>query len=92
MACLLPVDALLEGHLPVLLDSENAGRYLSGMRRRGEWPDAPNVVVYAEGMNSLLGTGHIKAGELIPGRLLSPQEVRESQEQKQLKSLIESES
>ena len=92
MACLLPVDALLDGHSPVVLDAENAGRYLSGMRRRGNWPDAPNVAVYAGGMHSLLGTGHVKGGELIPGRLLSPQEVRESQEQKQLKSLIESES
>ena len=81
MACLLPVDALLPDHVPVLLDPENAGRFLSGMRRRGNWPDADEVAVYAAEPRALLGTGHVKAGELIPGRLLSPQEVQASQEQ-----------
>ena len=81
MACLLPVDALLPGHSVVTLDRENAGRFLSGMRRRGNWPDADEVAVYAAEPRALLGTGHVKAGELIPGRLLSPQEVQASQEQ-----------
>ncbi len=83
MACLLPVDALLPEHSVVTLDSENAGRFLSGMRRRGDWPDADEVAVYAAEPRALLGTGRVKAGELIPGRLLSPQEVQASQEQQQ---------
>jgi tRNA pseudouridine55 synthase len=74
----LPPDALLEGHTVVVLDSDNAARFLSGMRRRGEWPDAPRVAVYAAAPRALLGTGHIKSGELIPGRLLSPLEVSET--------------
>lgn len=81
LACLLPVDALLPGHVPVTLDSENAARFLSGMRRRGPWPDVNDVVVYAAGSNSLLGTARVEAGDLIPVRLLSPQEISESQAQ-----------
>lgn len=84
LACLLPVDALLPGHSIVTLDSDNAGRFLSGMRRRGNWPDADKVAVYAAEPRALLGTGHVKAGELIPGRLLSPLEVSASQEQQQI--------
>jgi tRNA pseudouridine55 synthase len=82
MACLLPVDALLSSHSQVILDSDNAGRFLSGMRRRGPWPDAEAVAVYSDEPRALLGTGHVKAGELIPGRLLSPLEVQASLEQK----------
>lgn len=82
LECLLPVDALLPGYVPVTLDSDNAARFLSGMRRRGPWPDANDVVVYAAGSNSLLGAARVEAGELIPVRLLSPQEISESQAQK----------
>jgi len=81
LACLLPVDALLERHNPVMLDSENAGRFLSGMRRRGSWPDMDAVAVYGTQPQALLGTAHTKAGELIPGRLLSPLEIAQSQAQ-----------
>jgi len=81
MGCLLPVDSLLADHLAVLLDSENAGRFLSGVRRRGAWPDAEQVAVYSAQPRALLGSAHVKAGELIPGRLLSPLEVAESQAQ-----------
>ena len=92
MACLLPVDALLKGHTVVTLDSENAGRFLSGMRRRGPWPDANEVAVYAASTDSLLGTAHVKAGELIPVRLLSPLEISESLAQQQvIEVLAESE-
>lgn len=84
MDCLLPVDSLLPGHRVVALDPENAGRFLSGMRRRGPWADADAVAVYATEPRALLGTGHIKAGELIPGRLLSPLEVSASQDQHQI--------
>jgi len=91
MACLLPVDILLAGHGVVTLDSENAARFLSGMRRRGPWPDADRVAVYASSPRALLGTAHVKAGELIPGRLLSPLEISETQAQQELFKLAESE-
>jgi len=78
IACLLPVDALLEGHTSVTLDGDNAARFLSGMRRRGAWPDADRVAVYADHPRALLGTAHVKAGELIPLRLLSPLEIEET--------------
>jgi tRNA pseudouridine55 synthase len=74
---LKPVDALLEGHAAVTLDPENAGRFLSGLRRRGSWPDTERVAVYGEEPHALLGTAHVKAGELIPGRLLSPLEIQQ---------------
>jgi tRNA pseudouridine55 synthase len=83
LACLLPVEALLADHTPVTLDSENAGRFLSGVRRRGAWADGERVAVYGPSTRSgrapraLLGTAHIKAGELIPGRLLSPIEIQQ---------------
>lgn len=74
--CLLPVDALLDGHMHVTLDKEDAGRFLSGLRRRGHWPDCAQTAVYGESPRALLGTAHVKAGELIPGRLLSPVEIQ----------------
>jgi tRNA pseudouridine55 synthase len=77
IACLSPVDSLLAGHDRITLDAADAGRFLSGVRRRGPWPDAPRVAVYGEAPRALLGTGHVKAGELIPGRLLSPPEIQQ---------------
>ena len=73
---LLPVDALLDGHTPVTLPPDDAGRFLSGVRRRGDWPDNLHVAVYGESPRALLGSAHVKAGELIPGRLLSPIEIQ----------------
>ena len=78
LACVRPVTDLLAGFIPVTLDSENAARFLSGMRRRGSWPDAPQVAVFGPEPHALLGTGHVKAGELIAQRLLSPLEVSQS--------------
>ena len=72
---LLPVDALLPGHTAVSLDAENAGRFLSGLRRRGLWQDNEHVAVFGEQPRALLGTAHVKGGELIPERLLSPPEI-----------------
>ena len=82
LACLLPVEALLHGHSPVTLDTDNAGRFLSGVRRRGAWHDEDRVAVYGPGaaqplLPVLLGVAHVKAGELIPGRLLSPIEIQQ---------------
>ncbi len=78
LARVLPPEALLAGHTVVTLDAENAARFLSGMRRRGAWGDADAVAVFAEQPRALLGSAHVKGGELIPTRLLSPPEVRES--------------
>lgn len=72
-----PAECLLKGHEIVTLDAENAGRFLSGVRRRGGWPDAAQVAVFGDEPHALLGTAHIKAGELIPGRLLSPIEIQQ---------------
>jgi tRNA pseudouridine55 synthase len=77
LACLLPVDSLLDGHTEVTLDSDNAGRFLSGLRRRCALPDAAQVAVYGDSPRTLLGAAHIKAGELIPTRLLSPIEIEQ---------------
>jgi len=76
-ACLMPVQCLLPDHTTVTLDSENSGRFLSGVRRRGAWPDLDRVSVFGENPPALLGSAHIKAGELIPGRLLSPLEIQQ---------------
>ena len=75
LSCLRPVDSLLPDHTPVTLDADNAGRFLSGLRRRGSWQDNEHIAVFGEQPRALLGTAHIKGGELIPGRLLSPPEV-----------------
>jgi tRNA pseudouridine55 synthase len=77
LACVQPVDTLLAGHTRVTLDEENAGRFLSGMRRRGPWPDAPAVAVFGARPAALLGVGHVTQGELIPDRLLSPIEIQQ---------------
>lgn len=77
LGCLMPVESLLGDHTVVTLDIENAGRFLSGVRRRGPWPDDPRVAVYGESPHALLGTAQVKAGELIPGRLLSPLEIEQ---------------
>ncbi|MET4574947.1 tRNA pseudouridine(55) synthase TruB [Ottowia thiooxydans] len=73
---LLP-EALLPDHSPVTLDGEDAGRFLSGMRRRGTWPDNETVAVFGREPHALLGTAHVKSGELIPARLLSPIEIQQ---------------
>ena len=65
-----------------LCDAEDAVRFLSGLRRRVVAPDAARVRVYgpehSSGKRALLGTAHVRAGELIPGRLLSPSEITQS--------------
>ena len=73
---LRPVDVLLDSHHPITLQPEDAGRFLSGLRRRGDWPDHNQVAVYGAEPHALLGTAHVRAGELIPERLLNPQEIQ----------------
>ena len=77
LAQLLPPEVLVEGHTRVMLSSDDAGRFLSGVRRRGSWPDAAHVAVFGTAPSAFLGTAHIVAGELIPGRLLSPIEIQQ---------------
>lgn len=74
-AALLPADTLLADWPAVRLGDEDAGRFLSGVRRRLPLADAPQVRVYGPQPNAFLGSGHIAAGELISNRLLSPVEV-----------------
>lgn len=76
-AALQPVDTLLQGHARIVLNAEDAGRFLSGQRRRGPWADAAQVAVYGQSPQALLGTARVVAGELIPGRLLSPIEIQQ---------------
>ena len=68
-------DALVAGWPEVVLASEDAGRFLAGVRRRLDLADAPHVRVYGPEPGAFLGTGHIAGGELIASRLLSPAEV-----------------
>ena len=77
LAALETPESLLAGHLRVTLDSENAARFLSGVRRRGPWPDTEAVAVFGKDPPALLGVGHIAGGELIPDRLLSPLEIQQ---------------
>jgi len=77
LACVLPPESLLVGHTRVTLDGDNAARFLSGVRRRGPWPDASAVAVFGDQPAALLGVGHIVGGELVPGRLLSPLEIQQ---------------
>ncbi len=77
LGALRPVDVLLPGYTEVVLDSDSAGRFLSGVRRRGPWVDCDRVAVYGEHPRALLGTAHVRGGELIPGRLLSPIEIQQ---------------
>ena len=83
-AHLQAADVLLNDWPDVTLTESEAARFLTGLRRRTDLADAPQVRVYgplpADQHNRdnrvLLGSAHIKAGELIPTRLLSPVEVQ----------------
>ncbi|MEN9543560.1 MAG: hypothetical protein RLZZ598_393 [Pseudomonadota bacterium] len=83
---LLPPDVLLTDCPQIVLDAAEAGRFLTGLRRRvPAESDCACVRVYGPalgqapggpGAAALLGMAHIAAGELIPDRLLSPVEVQ----------------
>jgi len=85
-ARLLPADTLLQTWPEVRLGDDEAGRFLTGLRRRVALADAPKVRVYRVANadpddgppqeQDFLGTAHITAGELIADRLLSPLEVQ----------------
>lgn len=74
-ALLLPADALLADWPQVRLADDEAGRFLSGLRRRVALRDSAAVRVYGADARAFLGSAHITGGELIADRLLSPQEV-----------------
>ena len=78
LAQLLPTEALVAGHTRVTLGLEDAGRFLSGLRRRGAWADTAEVAVFGSTPHAFLGTAHVAAGELIPGRLLNPIEIQQT--------------
>ena len=75
-ALLQPVDLLLQGCPSVQLPDDEAGRFLSGLRRRVRLDDMPAVRVYGPQPRAFLGSAHITGGELIADRLLSPVEVQ----------------
>jgi tRNA pseudouridine55 synthase len=77
LARLLPPAALLPDHVAIALPDEAAGRFLTGLRRRGLWPDADRVAVYGDRPRALLGTARVVRGELIADRLLSPVELQQ---------------
>jgi tRNA pseudouridine55 synthase len=73
---LLPPDVLLADWTTLRLAADEAGRFLTGLRRRVDAPDCDRVRVYGPEPKALLGAAHICAGELIPDRLLSPAELQ----------------
>jgi tRNA pseudouridine55 synthase len=75
-ALLRPADALLQSWPEIRLPDDEAGRFLSGLRRRVRLDDAPAVRVYGPQPRAFLGSAHITGGELIADRLLSPVEVQ----------------
>lgn len=74
-ARLLPPDALVAGLPRIVLSSDDAGRFLAGVRRRLPLADVAAARIYGPDRGAFLGTGHVVAGELIASRLLSPAEV-----------------
>lgn len=85
-ALLRPADSLLADWPQVHLPDDEAGRFLTGLRRRVSLADAPAVRVYGpvpqtascatgSSVDVFLGSAHIVCGELIADRLLSPAEV-----------------
>ncbi|MBV9890759.1 MAG: tRNA pseudouridine(55) synthase TruB [Rhizobacter sp.] len=72
---LLSPDVLLSAAPAITLASTDAARFLTGLRRRIDSADAALVRVYGPDPGAFLGSGHVRAGELIASRLLSPDEV-----------------
>ncbi len=75
-ALLTSPDRLLADAPEVRLSAAEATRFLSGVRRRVQAPDAPLVRVYGPEPRAFLGSAHVTAGELIADRLLTPPEVQ----------------
>lgn len=83
-ALIQPVDVLVAHWPETLLNQDDAARFLTGMRRRLALADAEAMRVYGPNPTAtrdrrpqiFLGSAHVKAGELIPSRLLSPAEIQ----------------
>jgi tRNA pseudouridine55 synthase len=75
-ALLTSPDRLLMDAPELRLNTADAVRFLSGLRRRVDAPDAERVRVYGPEPRAFLGSAHITAGELIADRLLTPPEVQ----------------
>jgi tRNA pseudouridine55 synthase len=69
-------DRLLAEAPELRLNAADTARFLSGLRRRVDAPDAERVRVYGPEPRAFLGSAHITAGELIADRLLTPPEVQ----------------
>jgi tRNA pseudouridine55 synthase len=74
-ARLLPVEAPIAAWPAVCLPQAEARRFAQGLRRRLAHPDTAQVRVYGPRDREFLGVGRVLAGELVPTRLLSPDEV-----------------
>jgi tRNA pseudouridine55 synthase len=81
LKALQPVTVLLPHHQPVTLDDDNAGRFLSGLRRRTTLANAGKMAVFGFEPPALLGTAHVSGGELVPTRLLNPLEIQQMLDQ-----------
>ena len=57
LARLHPAESLVEDLTRVTLAEQVAARFLTGLRRRGEWHDAERGAVFSPG--AFLGTGHV---------------------------------
>jgi len=75
-ALLTSPDRLLADAPELRLNTHDAARFLSGLRRRVVAPDVARVRVYGPEPRAFLGSAHITAGELIADRLLTPPEVQ----------------
>jgi tRNA pseudouridine55 synthase len=75
-ALLTSPDRLLLDAPELRLSAADAARFLSGLRRRVDAPDAERVRVYGPEATAFLGSAHITSGELIADRLLTPPEVQ----------------
>ncbi|MFG6456072.1 tRNA pseudouridine(55) synthase TruB [Roseateles sp. BYS96W] len=73
---LMSPDRLLAEAPELRLPAAEAARFLSGLRRRVDAPDAERVRVYGPETRAFLGSAHIISGELIADRLLTPPEVQ----------------
>ena len=76
LSCIKAPEVLLADHMVIELDSVEAGKFLSGLRRRGNWPNCNKVAVYGTNPRALLGTAHVVGGELISQRLLNVNEIQ----------------
>ena len=87
LAQLQGAEVLLPKEHGVTLSNDEAARFLTGLRRRGDWANQDLVAVWGERPRALLGSAHITAGELIPTRLLSPIEIQQTLAQAEITSV-----